>query len=248
MVWIVRRIGATAFFWGVAMRGLNERMRRFAGEYVKDFCPVNAAVRAGYAESFAKIRALELLKDGRVQLLVRELVVTSRAQVKGYRYLVKRDLAELVARRATGENCRRGSEKPLNVEPSDPSEDGTEVLTEDSAETSGEGTDVLAEDLGRGEARHATQGSGVAKERGKGDGDWGVATSNAGATQASGVPRKGTEVSTEDLAERSDDGTEVLTEDSAERSVNGNGRAVGNGPSRGSENPSQLCMPSSVHG
>ncbi len=55
------------------MRGLSKRMRRFAGEYVKDYCAAKAALRAGYAESFAKARASELLQDGRVQLLVREL-------------------------------------------------------------------------------------------------------------------------------------------------------------------------------
>ncbi len=56
------------------MRGLSERMRRFSGEYVKDFCAAKAALRAGYSESFAKARASELLRDGRVQLLVRELL------------------------------------------------------------------------------------------------------------------------------------------------------------------------------
>ncbi len=103
------------------MRGLSKRMRRFAGEYVKDFCAAKAALRAGYAESFAKARASELLQDGR----------------------------------GSGNRCA--------------------------------GTEESTEVLGWGEAREATQESGMCGGRGRSDGGWEGATSNAGATQASGV-------------------------------------------------------------
>ncbi len=124
------------------MKGLNERMRRFAGEYVKDFCAVKAAVRAGYAESLAKIRGPELVMDARVQLLVREIVATKRAQVPGYRYELKRDLAELVARRVSGQNYGRTGKT-------------TEVLAEVLVAQAVDGTEVLTEVLGWGEAQEA---------------------------------------------------------------------------------------------
>ncbi len=87
------------------MRGLGERMRRFAEESVKDLCAAKAAPRAGYAESFAKARATELLQVRRVPLLVRELVGEEK-EALGYGYLVRRDLADRVARRTSGPNRR----------------------------------------------------------------------------------------------------------------------------------------------
>ncbi len=70
-------------------------------------------------------------------------------------------------------------------------------------------TEVLTEVLGWSEAREDTQASGVPRERGRSDGDWEGAMSNAGvrrwtdvaALQASGVRRNATEVLTEVLGE-----------------------------------------------
>ncbi len=46
--------------------GLPAKWRRFAEEYLIDFCGARAAVRAGYAESSAKVTACNLLKDPKV--------------------------------------------------------------------------------------------------------------------------------------------------------------------------------------
>lgn len=54
--------------------GLTELQRRFVKEYIKDLCPKDAAVRAGYKESIAERTAEALLVDPAVVIAVKNAI------------------------------------------------------------------------------------------------------------------------------------------------------------------------------
>lgn len=52
---------------------LSEKQERFCEEYVQDFNACNAAIRAGYAEKYAKSKSYLLLQDENVITKIRQL-------------------------------------------------------------------------------------------------------------------------------------------------------------------------------